>query len=149
MANKEKPKTPEELRAERIANLKDPETRAAIEKVQEERQAKLIELREKQNQTYEQHVAERLKQRETVREGPHPAAPGMKDEPPGLNKQETQNWRENEARGDVIRNYETQWKAAAMPYDRKADRMLDAAERQQERAQGHTLHQDTPDRSDR
>jgi hypothetical protein len=140
----EKPKTPEEIRAERIANLKDPEARAAIEKVLEDRKAKLIELREKQNQTYERDVAALLKQRETAREGPRPKFPGMKDEPPGLDKEQLGNWRENEAKGEIIRRYETQWKATAMPYDQKAGRMLGAAER----AQGHTLDLNGPDRSD-
>jgi hypothetical protein len=144
-----KPKTPEESRAGRIANLKDPQAREAIEKVLEERKAALIELREKQNQKYEQEVAELLERRKTTREWPGPQAPGMKDEPPWLDKEQAAKWRENEARGDIIRRNETQWKATAMPYDQKAGRMLEAAERRQEREQGQILHRDGPDRSAR
>jgi thymidylate synthase len=139
--------TPEEIRAERIANLQDPEARAVIDKVLEDRRAKLIELREKQNQTYEKHVAELLKQKETARNGPYPAPRDMKDAP--ALDQEKMNWLENEAKGDMIRRYETQWKATAMPYDQKVDRMLDAAERKQEHAHGHSLHRESLDRSDR
>lgn len=137
-----KRKTAEDIRAERIANLQDPEARAAIEKVLEDRKAKLIELREQQNRTYEKHVAVLFKQKEAAHNGPQLTPAGMKERALG---EQGLKFLENEARGDMIRRYETQWKATAMPFDHKVSRMLEAAERQQERAQGHPLHRSGPD----
>jgi len=79
----EKCKSAEEIRAERIADLRNAEARGAIEKVLEERKAKLIELREKQNQTYEKHVAARIPPRH-INEGRFGGDPPVFDHPGAL-----------------------------------------------------------------
>jgi hypothetical protein len=146
MAQKEK--TPEEIRAERIANLKDPQAIENIKKIEQERTVELAKLREDQRQNLEKRVEQIAQQREATRNGPQYTPPGMKDGPV-IDKDDKQKLRDD-ARAEVYRQMKGQDRTVDMRFDRKVDRELDAADRRQERAQGYPLERDTTlDRSSR
>jgi uncharacterized protein YdbL (DUF1318 family) len=138
-----KPKTPEEIRAERIANLKDPEARAAIKKIEEERTARLAEINKQQEKIREERVAQLTQMKVNSRNAPQPAPPGMRPEP--VLDLLGRKGAENDARADIARWEALQKKAESMPFEKRQDQVLDAAER----GQGHALHRDGPDRSAR
>lgn len=143
----ERRKTPEEIRAERIANLKDPEARAAIDKIEKERAERLTELRTYQWENFDKWLDQVTRQREQSLNGPQLTPPGMKDGPV-IDKPDKQQLREN-AKAEVYRQTKGQERAINMPFDRRVDRELDAADRRQERQQGHILHKGGgPDRND-
>jgi hypothetical protein len=142
-----KPKTPEEIRAARIADLQDPEARAAIKKVQEERVIRLLEVVANQKLSYDQRVADLVRQRAAARDDLQLTRLGVIQHSLGLHA--GMNKLKSEVERDIVRSYNQQIKAERLPFDRKIDRMLDAAERKQEHAQRQILHREPPDRSDR
>jgi hypothetical protein len=134
----DKPKIPEEIRAERIANLKDPEARSAIDKIEKERQEKLTELRAYQRESFDKWTDQVARQREQYLNSPHPAPPGMKEKPVLTNDDKLRV--RDDAKAEVYRQIKVQDQAKNLAYDRKVDQVLDAAERKQAREQGQILH---------
>jgi hypothetical protein len=142
-----KPKSADEIRAERIAHLQNPEARAAIDKIEKERQERLTEVRASQRENFDKYVDQLARQKEASRNAPQLTPPGFKPDPV-LDKQGKQMVR-SEAEADVYRRYKLQDQAENMTFDKKVDRELDAADRRQGREPGHTMQHDTPDRGDR
>jgi hypothetical protein len=139
MDNKGKPKTAEEIRAERIANLKDPKALAVIAKIEQERNEKLAELRIYQRANFDKWVEQVARQRGQYLNGPRHDPPGHK-QGPVIDKDDQQKLRDD-AKAEVLRQTKNQERATNMLFDRRTDRELDAADR----ALGH----DPIDRSDR
>ena len=134
------PTASEQLRAERIANLKDPKTLEEIGKIEEERTVRLIEVRQSQRENYDKHVEQAVGQKERSL---NVSAPDMK--PDSRPDKSAQDRAIAEARADVDRRYRLQDKVENQRFDHRVDKVLNAADRQQSHQQGHALHRNTPD----
>ena len=71
-------KTPDEIRAERIAAVDDPKLRQELEGITKTRDAELASVRERQDQTYEKRVAELRDQKIRSKNAPQLTPPGMR-----------------------------------------------------------------------
>ena len=74
-------KTPEEIRAERIAAINDPKLRQELDAIVKARDAKLAEEREKQRQTYDGRVADLREQKINSANAPQLTPQGMRTPP--------------------------------------------------------------------
>ena len=143
-------KTPEEIRAERIANLTDPAARAEILKIQDEKAKRLAEVQAQWKAEYPKRLAELTDAKVRSRTAPSPAPQGLKPDP--VLDKETRRRVEHEARADLARMEIRVLKLESEPFDRRTDRLLDAAERPRggKYAELHNMHRNPPpDRSDR
>jgi hypothetical protein len=75
-------KSPEQIRAERIAAIDDPKLRQELEAITKTRDAELARVRERQDQTYDKRVAELRDQKIRSKNAPQLTPPGMR--PPYL-----------------------------------------------------------------
>lgn len=71
-------KTPEEIRAERIAEIRDPKLRQKLEGIANTRDAELAQARESQLQNYDKRVAELRDQKIRSANAPQLIPPGMR-----------------------------------------------------------------------
>jgi hypothetical protein len=122
-----KEKTPAEIRAERIANLKDPIAIENIKKIEEERAVEIAKLREYQRENLEKWVKQVEEQRYAARNGPQFTPPGMKEKPV-ITKTDDENLK-MDARAEVQRQIKVQEQAKQLSFDRRVDRELDASDR--------------------
>jgi hypothetical protein len=71
-------KTPDEIRAERIAAVDNPKLRQDLEGITKTRDAELARVRERQDQTYDKRVAELRDQKIRSKNAPQLTPPGMR-----------------------------------------------------------------------
>ncbi len=120
-------KTPEEIRADRIAAVTDPKTRQEIDEIVKARDAKLIETIDRQKETLEKRVAVLAEKKMRNADGPHLTPPGMQLQPyigkSGLARAES------DARAQIQTSDHKYRQVIATPYNRDIDHRLDAHER--------------------
>lgn len=120
-------KTPEIVRAERIAAIEDSAVRQKLGDVAKERDTKVAELRQTQRQNYERHVGEVLDQKLRSASGPQLTPPGMETGPYfGPSGQERAVM---DARAEVLRQYQGAEKGLAHTYNKQIDQRLDEHEK--------------------
>jgi len=71
-------KTPDEIRAERIAAIDDPKLRQELDGITKTRDAELARVRERQGQTHDKRVAELRDQKIRSKNAPQLTPPGMR-----------------------------------------------------------------------
>lgn len=120
-------KTPEEIRADRIAAVTDTKLRQDLNELVRAREAALAETRETQKQNYDKHVAEIREQKMNSANGPQLTPPGMQTRSYfGVGGYERATM---DAKAEVLRQYQNGLKNVALPYNQQIDHHLDAHER--------------------
>jgi hypothetical protein len=71
-------KSPDEIRAERIAAVNDPKLRQELDRITKTRDTELARVRERQDETYEKRVAELRDQKIRSKNAPQLTPPGMR-----------------------------------------------------------------------
>jgi hypothetical protein len=118
------PKTPEQIRAERIAAIADPKMRQELDAIANSRDAKLVELREIHTQRYEKDVADIRRQKMNSANAPQFTPPGMQQRPYlGVDGYQRATL---DAKAEVARRSQNALNSEAKPYNVQIDNRLDA-----------------------
>lgn len=118
------PKTPEQIRAERIAAIGDPKMRQELATIANSRDAKLAQERDKQEQKFDTRVAELRDQKIRSANAPQLTPPGMRRAP---YLGDTGQARAHSQATDEIKTLDQQYlKNVAKEYNVQIDNRLDA-----------------------
>lgn len=109
-------KTPEEIRAERIAGVTQPHVRAELEKVVGDREAKVAQIAERQTESFEKDVAAMMASRAAAARNPNYRGPAW----PATRAAVTQ--------AVQIKN-RAELEREAAPHNQKIDKRLDRYDR--------------------
>jgi hypothetical protein len=117
------PRTPEEIRAERIAAIADPKLRQDLDGIAKARDAKLLQERDRQQQTYDKRVDELRALKMKSANAPQLTPPGMRSPYLGKDGHELAT---SDAKAQIQTLDHSYLKNVAKGYNDQIDKRLDA-----------------------